>query len=123
MSYVYVQITPSLFNKKFKTLFFVLIADPAEITAHPQNTTQIEGGNVTFTCEATANPAPTFSWIKDGSLANATSTIIFSSDNKQLTIINVSRGDSGHYTCRATNDVKTVQSNSATLDVQCKETY
>ncbi|CAH3034081.1 unnamed protein product, partial [Porites evermanni] len=87
---------------------------------HPQNTTQIEGGNVTFTCDATTNPASSFLWTKDGSVVNATSTIILSSDNKQLTIINVSRGDSGHYTCVATNDVKTVQSNAALLDVQCK---
>ena len=97
-----------------------LITDLAAIVAHPQNATQIEGGNVTFTCDATANHASTFSWTKDGSLLNATSTIILSSDNKQLTIINVSRGDSGHYTCRATNDVKTLQSNVASLDVQCK---
>lgn len=75
---------------------------------------------MTFTCDATANHASTFSWTKDGSVVNATSTIILSSDNKQLTIINVSRGDSGHYTCVATNDVKTVQSNAALLEVQCK---
>ena len=97
-----------------------LITDLAAIIAHPQNTTQIEGGNVTFTCDATTNPASSFSWTKDGSVVNATSTIILSSDNKQLTIINASRGDSGHYICVATNDVKTVQSNAALLDVQCK---
>ena len=96
-----------------------LITDLAAIIAHPQNTTQIEGGNVTFTCDATTNPASSFSWTKDGSVVNATSTIILSSDNKQLTIINVSRGDGGHYTCVASNDVKTVQSNAALLDVQC----
>lgn len=97
-----------------------LITDLVAIIAHPQNTTQIEGGNVTFTCDTTTNPASSFSWTKDGSVVNATSTIILSSDKKQLTIINVSRGDSGHYTCVATNDVKTVQSNAALLEVQCK---
>ena len=90
---------------------------------HPQNETRKEGDNVTFTCDATGNSAPTFNWTKDGSDLTAGSRISFSSDRKQLTITNVTRGDSGQYVCNATNNVTTVQSNSATLNVQCKITY
>ena len=90
---------------------------------HPQNETRIEGGIVTFTCDATGNSAPTFNWTKDGSVLTAGSRISFSSDSKQLTITNVTREDSGQYVCEATNNVTTVQSNSATLNVQCKINY
>ena len=90
---------------------------------HPQNATQIEGSNVSFTCNATGNPAPTFRWTKNGSVLTAGSRISLSSDGKQLTITNVTREDSGQYVCEATNSVRTVPSDSATLNVQCKITY
>ena len=38
-------------------------------------------------------------------------------------ITNVTRENSGQYVCEATNNVTTVQSNSATLNVKCKITY
>ena len=86
---------------------------------HPQNATKIEGDNVTFTCNATGNPAPTFRWTRNGSVL----TTGLSLDGKQLTITNVTREDSGQYVCEATNNVTTVPSNSATLNVKCKITY
>ena len=75
---------------------------------------------MTFTCNAVGNPAPTFSWTRDGSVVNTTSRITFNENNKTLTITNVIRGDSGGYICVATNNVNTVQSNPSTLKVQCK---
>ena len=90
---------------------------------HPQNATQIEGGNVFFTCNATGNPAPTFRWTKNGSVLTTGSRISLSSDNKQLTLTNVTREDSGQYVCEATNNVETVPSDSATLNVKCKITF
>ena len=90
---------------------------------HPQNETKTEGDNVTFTCNATGNPAPTFRWSKNGSVLTAGSRISLSLDRKQLTIKNVTREDSGQYVCEATNSVTTVQSNSATLNVKCKIFY
>ena len=78
---------------------------------------------MTFTCDADGNPTPTFSWTKDGSVVNATLRITFNENNKNLTITNVSRGDSGEYICVAMNNVNTVQSNSSTLNVQCKDTF
>ena len=78
---------------------------------------------MTLTCDADGNPIPTFSWTKDGSVVNTTLRITFNENNKNLTITNVSRGDSGEYICVATNNVKIVQSNSSTLNVQCKDTF
>ena len=93
-----------------------------EITAHPQNETGIEGQNVTFTCNATGNPAPTISWTTNGSTHDTShnSRISFSVDNKQLTITNVNRTDSGEYRCVANNSVGNATSDAAILYIQCK---
>ena len=100
----------------------MFITDKPEFSVHPQNATQIEGSNVSFTCNATGNPAPTFRWNKNGSVLTTGSRISLSSDGKQLTLTNVTREDSGQYVCEATNNVRTVPSDSATLNVQCKIT-
>ena len=99
-----------------------IVTDEPEITAHPGSVAETEGNNVTLSCNAAANPAPTISWIRDGSLVNSTinSRISFSEDNKQLTITNVSRTDNGEYQCVAENRVGSDTSKSASLDVQCK---
>ena len=96
----------------------LFITDQPEFSVHPQNATKIEGDNVTFTCNATGNPAPTFRWTRNGSVL----TTGLSLDGKQLTITNVTREDSGQYLCEATNNLTTVPSDSATLNVQCKIT-
>ena len=100
----------------------MFITDQPEFSVHPQNATKTEGDNVTFTCNATGNPAPTFRWTKNGSVLTTGSRISFSSDSKQLTITNVTREDSGQYVCKAANNVRTVSSDSATLNVKCKIT-
>ena len=101
----------------------LFITDRPEFSLHPQNATKIEGDNVTFTCNATGNPAPTFRWTKNGSVLTIGSRISLSSGGKQLTVTNVTREDSGQYVCEATNNVTTVASDSATLNVKCKITY
>ena len=94
--------------------------DQPEITVQPQNKTLTERENMTLSCNATGNPAPSISWTKDGSAVNSP-RISLSLDNKQLTITNVSRDDSGDYRCVANNSIgAAVASNDATLDVQCK---
>ena len=100
----------------------LFITDQPEFFQHPQNETKTEGDNVTFTCNATGNPAPTFRWTKIGSVLTTGSRISLSLHGKQLTITNVTREDSGQYVCEATNIVRTVPSDSATLNVQCKIT-
>ena len=101
----------------------LLITDQPEFNTHPQNETKKEGENVTFSCNADGNPAPKFSWTKDGSVVDTTLRITFNENNKTLTITNVIRGDSGEYICVATNNFNTVESNPSTLHVQCKDTF
>ena len=98
-----------------------IVTDEPEITAHPESVAETEGNNVTLSCNAAANPAPTISWIRDGSPVNTTinSRISFLEDNKQLTITNVNRTDSGEYRCVARNNFGNANSNDATLDIQC----
>ena len=95
-----------------------------EITEHPQDTTATEGFNATFSCNAIGNPVPTFSWTINGSAVNAAANprIGLSSDNKELTITNVRRTDSGNqYRCVANNTIGNVTANAATLtDIRCK---
>ena len=67
----------------------------------------MQGSSVTFSSDANGVPEPTFSWTKDGSAVTANDRISLSADNKELSIINVNRADSGKYKCVATNSVGT----------------
>ena len=98
-----------------------IVTDQPEITAHPRSDAETEGNNVTLSCNATGNPVPTISWIMYGSPVNTTinTRISFSEDNKQLTIADVNRTDSGEYQCVASNFLGNATSNDATLDIQC----
>ena len=117
---------PYLYNVHqltIKCLF--LTTDPPEFSEHPQNGTVLEGLNVAFSCNASGNPSPKFSWTKNGSPINITDNarISLSQDNKQLNITNVNRVDSGEYKCVANNSVGAVNSSTAFLTVQCKNTF
>jgi len=83
----------------------------------------VKGSSVTFSSDANGVPEPTFSSAKDGSDVTADKRISFSADNKQLSLTNVNKTDSGEYSCVAANNVGTVKSNAATLTVSCKKTY
>ena len=109
--------------RQSSTLF--LTADISEFSEHPQNQTVLEGLNVAFSCNASGNPTPKFSWTKNGSPINTTDNarISLSAGNKQLNITNVNRVDSGEYRCVADNSVGAVNSSAAFLTVQCKNTF
>ena len=78
----------------------------------------MQGSSVTLSSDANGVPEPTFTWTKDGSAVTANNRISLSADNKQLSLTNVNRTDSGKYTCVATNSVRTFYSNAATLTLQ-----
>ena len=105
-------------------MFYFLITVELGITTHPQNATVTEGENVTLSCNASGDPVPSISWTKNGSAISTSGDprISFGVDNKQMTITNVSRSDSGRYRCEANNSNGTVTSNAATLEIQCKKT-
>ena len=99
------------------------MTDQPEFTAHPQSQTLVEGSSVIFPSDANGVSEPIFSWTKDGSSVTANNRISLSADNKQLSLTNVNRTDSGEYRCLAANSVGTVNSNAATLTVHCKKTF
>ena len=88
------------------------------ITTPPQSATRKEGENVTFICDADGNPAPSFSWIKDGLVVNG--NLRFTVLSNKLTITNVNSADQGQYFCNANNDLGDVLSAAAILNVLCK---
>ena len=75
-----------------------------------------------LSCDADGKPDPTLSWTRNGSpiRTSGNSSISISQDNKQLTITNVRRTESGEYQCVASNSLGSASSNAALLDVQCK---
>ena len=95
-----------------------LITDQPEFTKHPQSQTLVEGSSVTLSSDAIGVPEPTFTWTKDGSAVIANKRISLSADNKQLSLTNMNSTDTGEYRCVATNSVRTVYSNAATLTLQ-----
>ena len=102
-----------------------LNTDQPEISKHPQNQIVLEGLNVSFLCNASGNPTPTFSWTINGSPVKTTSNprISFTADNKQLTMTSVNRTDGGEYLFLPSIPFHTVTSTAASLIVQCKETF
>ncbi|XP_020608165.1 hemicentin-2-like [Orbicella faveolata] len=98
----------------------ILVNYPPKIAVHPGTETKIEGGNVELSCDAVGKPDPTLSWTRNGSPIRTSddSSISISSNNKQLTITNVKRTDSGEYRCVASNSLANTSSNAALLDVQ-----
>ncbi|XP_078355100.1 protein sidekick-1-like isoform X3 [Oculina patagonica] len=73
-------------------------------------------------CNATGTPELTISWTRNESPINTSdnSRISLLDDNKQLTITNVSRTDSGEYRCVAKNRVGRDTSNATTVNVLYK---
>ena len=103
-------------------LILFTITDPSEITNQPQNVTTRIDDHVTLSCDVKGNPSPSLSWTKNG-IVIATgddSRIRFTEQNRRLTIMNVSKADSGGYQCVANNSLGIANSSVATLDVQCK---
>ena len=101
----------------------LLIEQPA-FNTHPKDPqTSRKGESITFSIDANGIPEPTFSWFKGESAVTANNRISLTEGNKKLSIANVNRSDSGEYRCVATNSVRTVYSNAATLIVHCKKTF
>ena len=99
----------------------------------PVNTTTImidEGRNITITCEATGYPLPTIVWSRSN---GALSDRVLVSDgvstptgngnvtrvSVNLTIMSISREDTGVYVCSANNFIGS-DSTSVSVTVQCK---
>ena len=80
------------------------------ITTQPASVTPAPGASVTLTVVATASPAPTYQWKKNGvSIAGATGA--------SLALPTVSGADTGNYTVTVTNAAGSVTSATASVNV------
>ena len=100
---------------------------PTVTSVYPEvsqmNYTVNEADTVTFECSATGIPPPTITWLRNGMELNDTTNsrvtvgdpmeMNFTRDNdgetvsmvtRTLNLVNTTDGDSGMYTCMATND-------------------
>nr|KAF6314649.1 hemicentin 2 [Myotis myotis] len=60
---------------------------------------------ISLICEALAFPAPTITWMKDGSPFEASNNIQLLPGTHGLQILNAQKEDAGQYTCVVTNDL------------------
>jgi len=66
---------------------------------------------MTLSCTSRGSPPDTFTWMKDGSPVNSSSTLKVNYDSinavfrSDYTIKSVSKRDSGRYTCTVTNPI------------------
>lgn len=89
-------------------IWFVVV--PPNLITTPSNITVVEGTTAKFHCNATGNPIPKITWLKDGKTVGEGSTLSFTAD----------RNNSGKYLCLADNGLSSTVNATAYLDVQCK---
>ena len=83
---------------------------PPNFTWEPANQTVMEGTKTAFHCNASGNPTPKISWMKDGNAL---------AEGNSLSL-ETNRNNSGNYWCLAKNGVGETINTTAYLDVQCK---
>lgn len=101
------SVIPKAGSLNEERVFFVLVA-PSLITT-PTDQTVMEGAEAIFFCNATGNPIPKITWMKDGEIVGQGDTLSFET----------SRNQSGKYLCSAENGLNSTVNSTANLDVQC----
>ncbi|XP_069106281.1 uncharacterized protein [Argopecten irradians] len=104
----------------------LVVQDIPVVTVDSTDVTVTADDDVTLTCTATGNPAPTAVYwqvkVSGGQdkliVVDGTNYSGVTIDNPSLTIINVTTDNSAMYICRANNSIGTGSSEYVTLDVQ-----
>ena len=96
-------------------LFLVMFDSVLEVTdSGEENATAVEGDDALLVCEVEGNPTPWVTWTAP------TGTVLQNGTwDTNLTLHNVTRGNSGTYVCNATNKLAS-DSKYVLLDVQCE---
>ena len=95
---------------------------PPMITEHPSDLTVVSGTTASFTCVASGQPSPTFSWHHDGVEVTLSEEVTVSSSGGRstLSVEGVGEEDEGAYHCQAENDLGYVSSETAELQLACE---
>ena len=88
--------------------------DPARVTRISEKVEVVEHQDALLACEVEGNPTPNVTWTAPNGTVLQSGT-----GGTNLTLYNVTRGDSGTYVCKATNELAS-DSKGALLDVQCE---
>ena len=106
----YVLTCTMIDNPNYNLVFTLRFADSPSLIFKPTNETVTEGDLAMFICDATGNPTPKITWIKDGETVDEGNTLNFEA----------LRNQSGKYWCVAENGLNKTVNTSAYLDVQCE---
>ncbi|XP_034647628.1 carcinoembryonic antigen-related cell adhesion molecule 5-like isoform X3 [Trachemys scripta elegans] len=85
-------------------------------TVTPNQTLVPENGAFTLTCN-TSPSADIVLWLRDRVSPSDSERLVLSSDNRTLTVMNVTRGDAGAYQCEVGNPVSTNRSEPSNVTV------
>ncbi|XP_053542916.1 hemicentin-1 isoform X1 [Ictalurus punctatus] len=85
--------------------FLVRVHVPPNIAGESgvQDVSVLQNRQVTLECRSDAVPPPTLSWLKDGAPLKASPRVRVLSSGRYLQINNAELGDTGRYTCTASN--------------------
>lgn len=95
---------------------------PPTITEHPSDVTAISGSDVSFTCSASGQPLPTFTWYHGGEelTPGGEVTVTSSGGRSTLSVGAVGEEEEGEYHCQAANSLGSASSESAQLQLACE---
>lgn len=87
----------------------VIFSVPPTFQSEPMSIIVEEQENVTFTCSANGDPVPNITWSKENGNLPVNRSV---ETQGSLLLLNLSREDSGNYTCNATNAVGSILSSA-----------
>lgn len=87
----------------------VIFSVPPTFQSEPMSIIVEEQENVTFTCSANGDPMPNITWSKENGNLPVNRSV---ETQGSLLLLNLSREDSGNYTCNATNAVGSILSSA-----------
>lgn len=106
---------------KMSFFFIILPSEPiTTVSLKASNTNLVEfNDSVTFTCTALGTPLK-FSWYNGSSEVTTATDVQLINDGSGLVISNVTRYDSGPFSCSVANGISNGTSKSISLNVSCE---
>ena len=118
ISIFHCQFHPRTVISYFNSLWSAFYSVPAQVSVLGSGSeVLIEGGSVSFYCDALAYPEPIVSWSK----VNADDFMVI--ESSWLNFTNIGRDEAGDYICIANNTCGKRKSSRRSVDVQCKLQY